>query len=857
MGWDVQLAADAAKGDTTLKVVNPAPADAERLAKLRPGVAIAVGEGTEGIEVHTIESIARDGAGATIELVDALDAAHPKDEWTGTEFIQYRWYPDVVLDNVFWHDHVDGIHNWGHGLVGQFIVEPKGSTYHDPKTGRQIDSGTLADIRTESPLLPGKVDGSFREFAWFQIDDNPGRTPGVPPPPGEEDEDVDGQDSTVNLRAEPWADRLGADPDPSLLFSSYRHGDPSTPMPKAYPNDPLVLRTVQVGPLIDTFRLDGMRFSSEVRNDRSRQIDTILSGVSEKSTIVVDGGAGGPQGTPGDYLYHNGTGRRFRQGAWGLMRVLGGRSDELQPLPGSDVPAEGWQPPGQTGGRPPEPADAGDPCPAGAPRRAVHVSAVDVEDSGDGDRFAYVPSAIAADVEAGRVKPEPLVVHAAAGECLEVTLNNRLGGDRRASFNAGQLLRGKGSAGINAGFNPEQTVADGATRTFRFFADSLRIGSAPIADFGGEDSGVDGLYGAVVVGPAGATFRDPVSGRPTSVGSQVDVIAPDGSAYRDFTQLWGEDEPRLGSDTTPYKIAVEKHALVNYRSEPVDDRRDDAFSGTPETPVMKAYAGDPMRVHVIGAPGNEQPHVFSLGGLSWDMDWSLPGSQEITAQGFGPWQTVDVNVIGGAGGRARTVGDFWYGDFRRAFTQGGMWGLTRVLSDASCPIKPLPGLDCLGQPSIISDGPVAEPGEGGDNPPSPPPAAAGAAGTSNAPRVGVKGTTRRSLRNLRVANRLTLRALSRQGVRIRVQAPADTRALRLTLLRKHGRGKTRVATTLIHVRRGGRLQVTWKLSARTLRALRPGTYVVRVQAGPSRSRIGRTALERTLRLTAGSVPGRR
>ena len=33
-----------------------------------------------------------------------------------------------------------GIHGWGHGLVGQLIVEPKGSTYHDPKTGAVIAS---------------------------------------------------------------------------------------------------------------------------------------------------------------------------------------------------------------------------------------------------------------------------------------------------------------------------------------------------------------------------------------------------------------------------------------------------------------------------------------------------------------------------------------------------------------------------------------------------------------------------------------------------------------------------------------------------------------------------------------------
>ena len=403
-------------------------------------------------------------------------------------------------------------------------------------------------------------------------------------------------------------------------------------------------------------------------------------------------------------------------------------------------------------------------------------------------------------------------------------------------------------------------MADGDTRTYRFFADSKRIGSAPIADFGGDDSGVDGLYGAVVVGPEGAKFRNPLNGNETSIGSQVDVIVPGGSSYRDFTQLWGEDERRLGSDTTPYKVDVEKHALINYQSEPVNDAADDAYARTPRTPVMKAYAGDPMKVHVLSTPGSEQPHVLSLGGLSWDMDFSLPGSQEITAQGFGPWQTVDLGIIGGAGGRARTVGDFWYGDFRRAFARGGMWGLMRVMSDASCPIKPLPGLDCLGQPSLIQDGPVAEPGEGGDNPPSPPPAAGSGAGAGAAPatpQASVKGTKARSLRNLRVARRLSLATLRRRGLRVQVDAPADTRALRLTLIGTRGEKKVRVATTVMSVRRGGRLTVTWKLSARTLRGLRPGSYVVRVQTGTSRSRIGRAALERPLVLTApaGSARG--
>ena len=45
---------------------------------------------------------------------------------------------------------------------------------------------------------------------------------------------------------------------------------------------------------------------------------------------------------PGDYLYMNAIGRRFRQGAWGIIRVLPGRVANLQPLPDRAAPASSF-----------------------------------------------------------------------------------------------------------------------------------------------------------------------------------------------------------------------------------------------------------------------------------------------------------------------------------------------------------------------------------------------------------------------------------------------------------------------------------------------------------------------------------
>jgi manganese oxidase len=853
---DVQLSADVPAGAASIQVINPDPARPVRLDKFREGVSVAVGEGTDDIEIRQIASVERDPATpnqATVTFTSTLNKAHPAGQWSGTEFVQSRWYPDVALDNVFWHDHVDGIHTWGHGLVGQLLVEPPGSTYHDPVTGAENDgSGTYVDIHTPNPAVPGLVDSSFRELALWTIDENPVT------------------DSTLNLRAAPLSDRLAGGSDPSLAFSSYRHGDPNTPLPRAYPGDPFVIRTINVSANMDTIHVDGHRFFFENRylgptgQVESTPTDTIHYGVSEKYTLALDGGAGGLRKAPGDYLYFNGLGRRLRQGAWGIIRVLPQRVGDLAQLPGTSVPAgDGSSPlPAVTGGAPPEPRSPGQPCPASAPQRNITVSAVDVPGGVPGREAAFVPSFDAAAVKSGARPPEPLVVHAAAGECLNVTLNNERA-SARASFHVGELTRTPESSGVDVGFNPEQTVAPGGQRTYRFYADSRKIGSALISDFGGFDTGAQGLYGSVVVAPANATFTDPVSGEETSFGTAVDVHVPGTPGYRDFSAIMSDDDPIIGGSFMPYPSQVSGQALINYRS--AGQRADDSsmFSsrvhGDPATPVFRAYAGDPTKVHFTVAPGSEQLHVFSLGGQFWPFDPEIANSQAQASQAVGAWQTFDAEVRGGAGGLMRTVGDSFYGDLRRPFTQAGMWGLMRVMSDPSCPIRPLDGgLGCTAQPSSITDPPpVVRPGEpapgafegGAGNTPvtgGPSPVTAGSQPTVSG--VVTAGATK-DVRSLRVARRLSLRKLASRGLRLRMQTPRNTRVIRVTLSRKGAKRRRPALTGVLRVRHGGRVSVRWKPGVRAVRRLRRGTYVLRVRVGRDRRHLSRQVEEATLRLT--------
>jgi len=649
------------------------------LPKYRPGVAFGIGLGTNSIEEAKIVSV--DASAKTITLDRALTKDHAIGDGAGTEFIQYRWYADALLDNIFWHDHVDGIHGWGHGGVGMLVVEPALSTYTDPKTGSPIRSGTIADIHPApgKSLAPNLVNGDFREMVIWTIDDTPVT------------------DSTINMRAEPFADR-GLDP--SVRFSSYTNADPRTPLLRAYPGDDVVIRAIHVGPTLDSLRLDGHRFFVEKRSrngvsEWTRVTDTLHAGVSERYTLILDGGAGGPSKQAGDYLYHNGIARRFRQGAWGLMRVLGQRASDLQPLNTNAAPGGTYVAPVTTPGqRPPALTDPGNPCPANAPQVPLAISAVDLPKSNvlaPKVRSGYVMSAAAAAAKKSGVL-EPLVVHVNQGDCVVVTFKNERE-VARASFDVSEVAKGAASSGVNVGFNQEQTVAVGQSRVYKLWADKLSIEAALVSDFGDNDSGKAGLYGSIVVAEPGATFFDPVSGAPTRAGATVDVKLPDGTGYRDATLIFADDDPQIGSDFMPYPKDVSGVPSINYRSA---GRTADTFTANPATPVIRAYPGDPLRIHALTAAGSEQGHVLWIPGMSWNRDAYMPGSQEVSQQVIAPFQGIDAHIIGGAGGRDARTKDYFYGDSRRPFVEAGQWGLIRVAPDARCPVKPLPGRTCVG-----------------------------------------------------------------------------------------------------------------------------------------------------------------
>jgi len=650
-----------AAGET---VQQPAQAGARQLRlssteRFQPGILVGVGmEQDKTFEIARVEQV----SGDALAFDRPLSFAHGRGEIVSTEFVRYRWYPDVQLGTVYFHDHVDAITSWAHGLFGAFICEPPGSTYHDPRSGAAIESGPVADIHT-SASVSADIAGSFRELVLLIQDSNVLTRLGT------------SSGSTFNLRAEPLAKR-GADP--STLFSSKAHGDPATPLLEAYLGDPVVVRTLVAGTNeVHTLHVDGHWFRTEPFSSRSPPLNTIHLGISERYDLSITK-AGGPQGLPGDYLYYDGRASKLREGSWGVLRVFDGQAGgSLRKLPGHET----------------VPAPSNAICPPEATVKRFSVAALDVAlPMLGGKGKIYVLEQDREAVLSGSKIPEPFTLHVNVGDCVQVQLSNQTAGP--VSFHADMLA-----------YDPrnDEPVAPGGSGTYTFFA-SPEVGetAALIRDRGNVlENPRLGLYGAIVVGPVGAAYRDPVTGQDISASSswRADVSAPDGSAYRDFALYLQDEDEVIGTAQMPYSPHVAGVVGLNYGNEPLQKRlaakanASQVFSsslGLPATPLLEAFAGDPVRLRVM-APFSEQAHVFTVEGHRWPMEAGRPGTPLLSSVQIGATEAVTLALAGGAGGPNGLPGDYLYGDHREPYREAGLWGLFRVYprNAAGVPLQPL------------------------------------------------------------------------------------------------------------------------------------------------------------------------
>ena len=676
------LSSSVSPGTTTLTV--------NHTNRLREGIwlGIGLGEGTCGTTAQgqpkpctEIRKIASIPNANTIVLDAPLDNAHSAGEAVGVEFVRYHWYSDVDFGTVFFHTHVE-FKDWDHGLFGSHIVEPKGSTYHDPETGDEVRAGALVDIRVDqsaggNPVAAG-VDGSFREFVLYLHNNSP----------------VEGQfqlgGGTINLRAEPWRLREG---DAAYRFSSVTHGDPHTPMIRAYVGDPVVVRGMGLVERVGGMRFTGHRFQQERVNANSDTRDTTFIGISERFDVSLEGGAG-PGGYPGDYLYYSTLGKDFESGAWGLLRVHDTAQSDLQALPDRPNPSGGSGFPQltNTGGAPPALRDGpGDACPDGAPVRdysiVINDASIIYNELTARDNNAVVYHLHGRTSTSART---PMVMRANEGECLRVTLRNA----RRtpSSLSLGELLfdpqRSYGSA---VGYNYDSNALPGWTKRYEYYADR-ELGLVLGLNLADVDTLARGAFAGVVVEPAGSSWFRPGTSEALpggGVGIQADILSEDGLT-REFVALFNDEDRRIGQNAMPYPDAVERFAGISYAHEPLDIRD---MTNRPASVFKSSMWGDPRHVvtvpagtplvYRVGHPWGNQVHVPTLEGHRFPIEPDMPGSEQFYNDVLLPGMSLNLYMVGGAGGDIQAPGDYLFLDRRQPFLEFGLWNLLRVTADGS------------------------------------------------------------------------------------------------------------------------------------------------------------------------------
>ena len=725
----------AKKGERVITVKNA--------AQYHPNVELLIGaDNVKGNEIGRVKSI----KGNDITLYRPLKNDHPVKDIVTVEFVRQRFWVDSDVGTVFWHDHALGRVTWPHGGFGTIVIEPVGSTYHDPKTGKQIRSGPLADIRTAEPVGFG-VNGSFRELL-VQLNDTVPHTVNIVTegnPPGQPIEVALEAGKTVsfpmpekipmspmsflnggthttggglNFKVEPISSRLAANPDSSKLFSSAVHGDPYTPMVRAYLGDTVVFRLLQtMANETMVWTLSGHTYLTERYAGDANRKNSIHIGIAERYDLVVPQ-AGGPRLQPGDYIHMNGRASKFAEGAWGIMRVLDKEVPDLQKLPA------GYSRRNEI----PEPLAV---CPADAPVKAFSVVAMDYPAMKVNPK---APDVIEVDFErtikmvnpeakiytleeeaskvASGLQPMPLTLRANVGDCLKVKLTNRMK-EGRASFSAISLaFDPKDSLGANVGNNPgDQTVAPGESRTYTYYADPFLGEMASLVwDWGNVTVNPrNGLYGAVVIGPKGAKYRDPKTGADISMKNSwvADVIVDrtiqgyeHRPNYRDVALFFQDEDNIIGTSFMPYVQNTAGITAVNYRAEPYKFREEKGCTlgkvfqpcvvdkpEDPATPTIEAHAGDPVRIHVFGA-SNEQNGMFSVERHEWPIEPFMRGADMISVVEFSASETLDA-FLPAAGGPFRMPGDYVWSNQRLPYAQSGQWGYLRVLPTGDSRIKPL------------------------------------------------------------------------------------------------------------------------------------------------------------------------
>ena len=233
---------------------------------------------------------------------------------------RYLWYADREYGACILQSFGDLRNHRYHGLFGAVIVEPAGAVWYR-------NFSRIRDPFAEQAVVTAPGVESFREYAVFiqngiRLLDAQGNLIQTASADGEPVDPEDTGEKGYNYRSERFANRLEQDSRIWKVFSSRLHGDPATPVWRAYPGDRVIFRTMMPAdkPRNVSFAVHGHLWKEQPKDSFSREIP-IQGAVSigNRYDMELKNGAG----CPGDYLYRSGSfGWDVESGMWGIFRVV-------------------------------------------------------------------------------------------------------------------------------------------------------------------------------------------------------------------------------------------------------------------------------------------------------------------------------------------------------------------------------------------------------------------------------------------------------------------------------------------------------------------------------------------------------
>jgi hypothetical protein len=238
-----------------------------------------------------------------------------------------------------------------------------------------------------------------------------------------------------------------------------------------------------------------------------------------------------------------------------------------------------------------------------------------------------------------------------------------------------------------------------------------------------------GLFGGLLVEPAGATVLDPFADSEIVTGLQARVRRhPDDRsgpqwfrefcvAVADFIPMFDRDGQPLNPPPQPGGHGDQGVMALSYRNEPIRERPGDPafwFSSTfhgrdPATPLLTAFEEDPIWIRILQGSHEEQ-HSFQIHDLRWrrfraNLDSVLRNQQSL---GISEAFTFIVDEPVGRGDHLYKLSgadDLWL----------GCWGLIRVHRDDAARIETR-GLLKLADGEAVVEEPTPEPIDGPELP---------------------------------------------------------------------------------------------------------------------------------------------